>query len=290
MKFLKRLLSPLVRRTLSARTVQILRFRVWYVSSYLPRLLACRLATRRPQVRGFSGAGGTSVLVEKLQAINMLTPTEMCRVMAKYGSDKALHGYTQLYSAAFRDRSNRPLRVLELGLGSNNPAILSNMGVFGAPGASLRGWRDLFPLASVYGADIDRGILFEEDRITTFYCDQLDKSSIRAVWSQPALRGGADIIIEDGLHTFEANISFLEESLDHLRPGGIYVVEDIGWEDIERWYECLDKVYSKQYPMHEFAFVVLAKREYNNMLVIRRPEGEAVLARPAVAGAFREAE
>jgi SAM-dependent methyltransferase len=290
MKTLKRFLSPLVRRTLSPRTVQVLRFRIWYIFSYLPRLLTCRLATRQLQVRGFRGAGGASLLVEKLQAINMLAPTEMCPAMARYGSDKALHSYTQVYSALFKDWFDRPLRILELGLGTNNPAVLSNMGAFGAPGASLRGWRDLFPQASVYGADIDRGILFQEDRIQTFYCDQLDKSSIRSIWSQPALRDGADIIIEDGLHTFEANVSFLEASLDHLRPGGIYVVEDIGWEDIERWYERLDKVYSKQYPTHEFAFVVSAKHDDSNMLFIRRPEGEAVFSGPAVTEAFREAE
>jgi hypothetical protein len=287
MKRLKRLVSPLVRRTMSPRTVQVLRFRSWYVFSYLPRLLTSRFASRKPQVRGFRGAVGPSLLVEKLQAINMLAPTEMCRVMAKYGSDKALHSYTQVYSALYKDWFDRPLRMLELGLGTNNLAVLSNMGVFGAPGASLRGWRDLFPQAFVYGADIDRGILFEEDRIQTFYCDQLDKSSIRALWSQPALLSGADIIIEDGLHTFEANVSFLEESLDHLRPGGIYVIEDIGWEDIERWCERLDKVYSKQYPTHEFAFVVLAKHDDSNVLIIRRPEGEAVFSGPAVTEAFR---
>src|SRR5262249_10257205 len=161
-------------------------------------------------------------------------------VMARYGSDKASHGYTQLYSALFKDRFDHPLRVFELGLGTNNLAMLSNMGVFGAPGASLRGWRDVFPQGSVYGADIDREILFQEDGIQSFYCDQLDKFSIRKVWSHRALRGGADIIIEDGLHTFEANVSFLEESLEYLRPGGVYVIEDIGWEDIEKWHERLE--------------------------------------------------
>jgi hypothetical protein len=64
------------------------------------------------------------------------------------------------------------------------------------------------------------GLIFQEDRIKTFYCDQLDRSSIRELWSHPDLQGGVDIIIEDGLHTFEANVSFLEELLDHLRPGG----------------------------------------------------------------------
>jgi len=193
--------------------------------------------------------------------------------MTKCGSDKSWNKYTPLYSALFRERNNQPLRIFELGLGSNNLDVLSNMGVFGVPGASLRAWRQLFPHALVYGADIDRRILFEEDRLKTFHCDQLDRSSIRELWSQPDLRTGLDIIIEDGLHTFEGNTSFLEESLDHLRPGGIYVVEDIGWEDFTDWYERLEKVYSKQYPGYEFAFVVLANHGYNNLLVIRRSLG-----------------
>jgi hypothetical protein len=185
-----------------------------------------------------------------------------------------------MYSALFNERCDQPLRIFELGLGTNNPAMLSNMGVFGTPGASLRGWRELFPRANIYGADIDRAILFQEDRINTFYCDQLDRSSIRELWSHPDLQAGADIIIEDGLHTFEANASFLEASLDHLRPGGIYVVEDIDGEDVEKFYARLESVYSKQYPTHEFALVVLAKRDDGNMLFIRRPESETVFAGP----------
>jgi len=190
--------------------------------------------------------------------------------MAKFGSDKGRNNYTAVYSALFTRRCGEPVRILELGLGSNNEDVLSNMGVFGAPGASHRGWRQLFPHALVYGADIDRGILFQEDRIKTFYCDQLDRSSIRELWSHPELREGADIIIEDGLHTFEANVSFLEGSLDHLRPGGIYVTEDIGWDSIDKWYDRLETIYSKQYPKYEFAFVVLSNRGHNNLLVVRR--------------------
>ena len=132
--------------------------------------------------------------------------------------------------------------------------------------------RELFPHALVYGADIDRRILFQEDRIKTFYCDQLDRSSIRELWSQPDLQAGLDIIIEDGLHTFEANVSFLEESLDRLRPGGIYICEDIMWNRIDEWLDRLETSYSKQYPTYEFAFVVLPGRgnQANNLLVVRR--------------------
>jgi len=268
---IKRLVRPLVYRTLSPRMVQSLRFRWWRLSSYFPRLVTSRFARRTPQVRGFGAAHVASDLAKQLQSVNLLAPTEMCRVMTKYGSDKGrLNNYTPVYSALFKERCKQPLRVLELGLGTNNPDAPSNMGVFGSPGASLRGWRELFPHALLYGADIDRAILFQEDRIMTFYCDQLDRSSIRELWLHPDLQDGMDIIIEDGLHTFEANVSFLEGSLDHLRPGGIYVAEDIMWSDVDKWYDRLEAIYSKKYPTYEFAFVVLANRGCDNLLVVRR--------------------
>jgi hypothetical protein len=194
--------------------------------------------------------------------------------MTKYGSDKGRpNKYTPVYSALFRERCNEPLVVFELGLGTNNPDLPSNMGVFAIPGASLRGWREVLPKAVVYGADIDRSILFEETRIKTFYCDQLSPSSIGELWSHEELQKGADIIIEDGLHTLEANISFIDGSLNHLRPGGIYVVEDILWGDIDEWYDRLETVYVKRYPNCEFAFVIISSPKHqgsNNLLVIRR--------------------
>lgn len=270
MKSVKRLFRPLVRRSLSSRNVQRLRFGSWYLSSYFPRMLSCSLIKHAPEVRGFGAALAPSGLASQLQRVNVFAPTKTCRVMSKWGSDKGLNNYTPLYSALFKDRYEQPLRVFELGLGSNNLDVESNMGVFGAPGASLRGWRQLFPQGLVYGADIDRRILFEEDRIKTFFCDQLDQSSIRKLWSHEGLQGGADIIIEDGLHTFEANLSFMEESLKHLRPNGIYITEDISWESLEEWHNQLETVYLKQYPAYEFALVVLAGRGSGNVLVIRR--------------------
>jgi hypothetical protein len=148
------------------------------------------------------------------------------------------------------------------------------MGVPGRPGASLRGWRELFPHAHVYGADVDTTILFEEDRIKTFRCDQLDEESIRVLWSQPDLQAGMDIIIEDGLHTFEANVSFLEGSVERLRTGGIYVIEDIATDMVDRWCDRIKTIYAKRYIGYEFALVILPNalnRSDNNLLVIRKP-------------------
>jgi hypothetical protein len=270
---IKRLLRPLFRRTLSPRMFQFVRFRWWCLSSCFPRLVTSWFVKRTPQIRSFGAMLNPSHLAKQLQNVNVLAPTKMCRVMSKYGSDKGrAHNYTTVYSALFKGCCDQRLRIFELGLGSNNPSVPSNMGLFGLPGASLRGWRELFPNAVVYGADIDRGILFQEDRIKTFYCDQLDRSSIRELWSHPDLQGGVDIIIEDGLHTFEANISFLEGSLDHLRPGGLYITEDIMRNCIDEWCDRLETFYSKQYPTYEFAFVVLPDggNQANNLLVVRR--------------------
>jgi len=270
---IKRALAPMVRRTLSPRIVQFVRVRWWYLSSYFPRLVTSWFFKRTPQVRSFGPALIPLHIANVLQSVNVLAPTKVCRVMTKHGSDKGrAHNYSTVYSALFKGRYDQPLRILELGLGTNNPDLPSTMGLFGVPGASHRGWRELFPHALIFGADIDRGILFQEDRIKTFYCDQLDRSSIRELWSHPDLQAGVDIIIEDGLHTFEANVSFLEGSLDHLRPGGIYVCEDIMRNRVKDWYDRIETIYSKQYPGYEFAFAVLPDggNWANNLLVVRR--------------------
>ncbi len=267
--------TVLLRRTLPPRGYELARACWWNLSIYFPCLVVSVFVRRTPEVRGFGGAGA-SRLVKQIQTVNVLVPTRMCRVMTKYGSDKGnrWHNYTTVYSVLFNGRCDRQLRIFELGLGTNNPELPSTMGINGRPGASLRAWREFFPHSLVYGADIDRAILFQGDEIKTFYCDQLSQAAIRDLWSQPDLRDGMDIIIEDGLHTFEANVSFLEGSLEHLRPGGIYVIEDIEVGTVARWYDRLETIYSKRYPELAFAFVVLPNslnHVDNNLLVIRRP-------------------
>jgi SAM-dependent methyltransferase len=264
----------LLRRSLSPRAFEFVRFRWWWLSAYFPRLVASRFFKRTAKVRSFNRDDTESHLVKELESVNVLAPTKMCFVMTKHGSDKGCwHNYTTVYSVLFKECRDQPLRFFELGLGTNNPHMASSMGINGKPGASLRGWRELFPQALVYGADIDRDTLFQEDRIKSFYCDQLDQAVIRELWSHPDLRGGVDIVIEDGLHTVEANVSFLDGSLEHLRPGGIYVIEDIDRGKLDEWFDLLETTYSKRYPTYEFALVALpaiSAAGDNNLLIIKR--------------------
>ena len=111
--------------------------------------------------------------------------TELCKIMKKHGSDKGLgyHNYTTLYDKLFSSLKDTKINILEVGLGTNNVNIPSNMGVNGIPGASLRGWEEYFsnPESVIVGLDIDKDILFQTNKIKTFYCDQTDKNSINNI-------------------------------------------------------------------------------------------------------------
>jgi hypothetical protein len=266
---LKSIARKFLKRTSSPSAFEHLRMLWWGSTFYVPRRLMSTFIDRRPTVYGRPPEFTT-----KLSNINTFTPTPLCRLMTSLYSDKgnARHNYTTVYSALFSSLQERPLRIFELGLGSNDPAIRYSMGLEGKPGASLRGWKEFFPRAEVFGADIDRKALLTEDRIETFYCDQLDPEAIRAMWSMPQLLEPMDIIIEDGLHTFEANVSFLTGSLTKLRRGGYYIVEDIGRPDLDLWKERLGD-YERDFPDYDFALAELPNRinSYdNNLLVIRR--------------------
>ena len=93
-----------------------------------------------------------------------------------HGSDKSTyHNYENFYGPILADRE-KVASVFEVGIGTTSPEFLSNMGATGSPGASLRALRDFLPNAHVYGADIDRGVFFNEERIDTYF---LSTSSIQ---------------------------------------------------------------------------------------------------------------
>ena len=154
----------------------------------------------------------------------------LTEIMNYYGSDKGSgwHNYTVFYDELFSKIRNDKLTILEIGIGSVNPNILSNMcGKSGGyePGSSLRGWREYFPNAMIYGCDIDKDILIQSERIQTFHLDQTSYTSIKEmILDNPRTY---DIIIDDGLHHFPTNWNLLKLISTKLNKGGIYVIEDI---------------------------------------------------------------
>lgn len=169
---------------------------------------------------------------------NFRNATELCRIMRDNGSDKGLdrHNYGILYTSLLEGEREKPLKLFELGIGIDIIRPRRHARLRGRPGASLHGWRQYLPNTNIYAADINRDILFDADRIRSFYCDQTDADSVGALWSRPELKDiEFDFIIDDGLHEFEANRIFLEGSYRRLRPGCVMVVEDIRYTDNDRW-------------------------------------------------------
>ena len=159
---------------------------------------------------------------------------ELTHLMNFYGSDKGGknndHNYSSYYSKIFNQKKNQIKNVLEIGLGTNNYNLESNMGPEGVPLASLRAWRDYFVNAKIYGADIDKEILKNEERIKTFFVDQTDPKIISELFENIG-DIKFDIILDDGLHHYEANICLFENSINYLSNDGIYIIEDIYYKD-----------------------------------------------------------
>jgi len=164
----------------------------------------------------------------------------------RYGTDKGgnddtsnpydwpSHNYSDFYQLIFGLRRKDIRLVVECGIGTNNPGLSSSMGMEGTPGASLRVWKDYFQEAEIIGCDIDETILFKEDRINTFKCDQRSVESIRCFLRASGLtERSADIIIDDGLHEFSAGKTFFENVIQCLKIGGFYVIEDVSLGEME---------------------------------------------------------
>ena len=205
---------------------------------------------------------------------------ELSSLCERYGSDKGWadetrprpfpwppHTYADYYGRLFDHCRSGVRRVFECGIGTNRSAFPDNMGAAGRPGASLRVWRDYFPNAQVYGADIDAEILFREERIETYQADQTSPASIKSLWERIGV-GGFDLMVDDGLHTFEAGVCLFEHSHAKLAPGGIYAIEDVTLTDLARYQ---DHFASSR---HQVDFVDLhcpnaAVNSVNAMVVIR---------------------
>jgi hypothetical protein len=180
--------------------------------------------------------------------IDLKNYSDLCHIMYEHGSDKGKyigmgrHNYTFVYHALFNALREESFNLFEMGIGTNDVTFTSNMGIDGTPGASLRGWREYFPYAKIYAADIDAKVLVNQPSISSFYCDQTDPQSILSMWNNLERDLEFKVIIDDGLHEFDANVCFLENAWEKLEQGGIYVVEDILNTELGRWKKYLENL------------------------------------------------
>lgn len=143
---------------------------------------------------------------------SLLRPSTLDSIGLKHGTDKAssYHNYLESYELFFAPLRERQLTVLEIG-------------VFN--GASLKTWEEYFPAANVIGVDIMAASKrYERGRVTIALADQ---SNVEELTCIAIKHGPFDIIIEDGSHMWNHQITTLRTLFPFVKNGGLYIVEDL---------------------------------------------------------------
>jgi hypothetical protein len=129
----------------------------------------------------------------------------------KYGCDKSKkHMYHLVYEPIFEKIRYENLNILEIGIFKGN---------------SIQAWLEYFPNATIYGVDIFTRVdprkieILNHPRVKWAKCD----STISNVkeWEDVKF----DIIIDDGLHTPEANLKTFNSFKNQLK--GSFFIEDV---------------------------------------------------------------
>ena len=130
----------------------------------------------------------------------------------KHGTDKASsdHDYLRFYESFLEGKRLSELSILEVG-------------VFNCQ--SLKTWEEYFPNGRIVGVDITQGAKrFERGRIAIEIADQSD---IQQLTDVAVKHGPFDLVVEDGSHLCEHQITTLRTLFPFVRDEGIYIVEDL---------------------------------------------------------------
>ena len=144
-------------------------------------------------------------------------------LMYKYKSDKSRddHGYTKLYHMLFSPIRHSVKNITEIGI---------------AAGQSLQAWYRYFPNAEIHAFDVhwmDDKVRLNMERLKPrmhpHIVNILDDKQTSSLAHLGFVNESMDIIIEDGPHDVSSQQMFLIKLFPLLKPGGIYVIEDIGY-------------------------------------------------------------
>lgn len=149
----------------------------------------------------------------------------LCELAEKYGCDKGVfHSYTPFYQDLLKGRDIK--KIVELGVGNRQYILrMKRYGFDTVLGSSLKMWRDFFPKAQVYGADIDSRSMIKEERIKTFLCDETNKDDLENLIRQTG--SDIDLFIDDGSHNPVHQVTTCRTLMPLLDRKVIYVIEDV---------------------------------------------------------------
>ncbi|MFG1950404.1 hypothetical protein [Micromonospora sp. NPDC048830] len=153
-----------------------------------------------------------------VRALDRRDPVDLTELAVRCGTDKwgALHQYPRHYQRHFGPLRDRRLTILEIGIGGYHDPEQG--------GASLRMWRHYFPRAVIYGLDIVDKRPLDAPRVVTARGDQSKTEQLEEFARR---HGPFDIVIDDGSHVSRDVLISFRALFPHLRPEGLYVIEDL---------------------------------------------------------------
>ena len=99
------------------------------------------------------------------------------------------------------------------------------------PGASYYTWLEYLPSVDLYYIESDAACAAKYGHETAnahvFTGDQADASFLMRFAAETAQDGQFDVIVDDGGHTMKQQLTSLMHLWPTVRPGGIYVIEDL---------------------------------------------------------------
>jgi hypothetical protein len=163
---------------------------------------------------------------------------DLTRLADRFGSDKGSinHFYTRVYGQFFEGFREKEFALLELGL--LRPDIDKRRAVNALEGAgskaagiapSLQMWRVYFPQAQLYGFDIDDFSDVHIDRCMIIQGDMSSRDDLHRLVGTIGRR--LQIIIDDASHASHHQQICLGMLFPYLSSGGLYVIEDLHWQD-----------------------------------------------------------
>ena len=167
------------------------------------------------------------------------------------------HIYLETYEKLMKDKCLSCKNILEIGI---------------ATGGSMKLWNDYFVNANIYGIDINEphSFLKEFKRVIPLKMDAYSQESIDYFLKQNI---EFDFIIDDGPHSFESMIYFIQNYTKLLANGGTLIVEDI--PDIN-WCETFKTLVPNGYAYEIFDLRYIKNRWDDILFVIKKISPTAI--------------
>ena len=112
-------------------------------------------------------------------------------------------------------------------------------------GGSLYMWKEYFKQAQVIGIEIAKRVDIKDARIKQIIANGYDPETLKLLPSE------IDIAIDDGPHSLQSQIKFIELYLNLIKPDGLLIIEDIAEASVEELKKHIPESHKNKYILHD---------------------------------------